>query len=342
MSSIVKPCPVCGQTIEARAKKCVHCNEFFDTKEPLIWRVFGWTGFKGKTLWDWMSLLIIPLALAVGGIWLSQEQDRRQLDIETDRMQENSLQAYFDQMTDLLLNSSLRQSDSGDEVRSIARSRTLTVLRRLDPQRKATLLLFLLESELINKEGTVIYLDKANLNEAELYFADLSQTNLMGVSFYLAKLNGADMSGANMSQTSLSSAQLIGADLSRANLSQANLVETNLNHADLSGADLSGAELLQASLTNADLRGVELSGAYINNADLYQADLRGANLSLANLWMANLKQANLRGADLSDAFLFDVNLNGADLTRANLEGALYNENTIWPEGFDPDAAGAIK
>src|SRR5436305_4429763 len=38
---------------------------------------FGWTGFRGKTLWDWMQLLVIPIMLAVGGFWLNQIQKSR-------------------------------------------------------------------------------------------------------------------------------------------------------------------------------------------------------------------------------------------------------------------------
>src|SRR5438105_15868192 len=43
-----------------------------------------WTGFNGnnksgKTLWDWLQLLIIPFVLAVGGLWFSQiQKDREQ------------------------------------------------------------------------------------------------------------------------------------------------------------------------------------------------------------------------------------------------------------------------
>src|SRR6266849_628439 len=38
---------------------------------------FDWTGFNGnnksgKTLWDWMQLLVIPLALAVIAIWFNR------------------------------------------------------------------------------------------------------------------------------------------------------------------------------------------------------------------------------------------------------------------------------
>ncbi|MDP7258190.1 MAG: hypothetical protein QF419_02335 [Acidimicrobiales bacterium] len=32
---------------------------------------------------------------------------------------------------------------------------------------------------------------------------------------------------------------------------------------------------------------------------------------------------------------------GADLSGANLEGAVVDEDTIWPDGFDPAAAGVI-
>ena len=32
---------------------------------------------------------------------------------------------------------------------------------------------------------------------------------------------------------------------------------------------------------------------------------------------------------------------GANLQGANLKGATANEDTVWPEGFDPVAAGVI-
>ena len=57
----------------------------------------------------------------------------------------------------------------------------------------------------------------------------------------------------------------------------------------------------------------------------------GANLTEANLLMADLTGVDLRGA----------NLEGADLRGANLKGAGASEDTIWPEGFDPETAGVI-
>ena len=46
--------------------------------------------------------------------------------------------------------------------------------------------------------------------------------------------------------------------------------------------------------------------------------------------MTNLSGANLRGADLRRA----------DLSGADLSGAKYSATTAWPDGCDPEAAGA--
>jgi len=49
-------------------------------------------------------------------------------------------------------------------------------------------------------------------------------------------------------------------------------------------------------------------------------------------WLARV--GRLRGADLRGAGLSGANLGGADLEGANASGA-----TVWPDGFDPAAAG---
>ena len=36
-----------------------------------------------------------------------------------------------------------------------------------------------------------------------------------------------------------------------------------------------------------------------------------------------------------------ADLQGVDLSGANLRGASYDANTKWPEGVDPQAAGAV-
>src|SRR5215204_1529067 len=104
----------------------------------------GWTGFQGKTVWDFLQLLIVPLMLVAIGLVFSLQQDARQQRVEDQRAaaerelaeqraQDEALQAYLDQMSGLLLERDLRASEEDSEVRTLARARTLTVLERLDP-----------------------------------------------------------------------------------------------------------------------------------------------------------------------------------------------------------------
>src|SRR6266566_4807835 len=166
----------------------------------------------GKTLWDWMQLLIIPVVLAVAAFLFNMATNRTEQnitaqrykndqeiaaqrykndqEIAADKQREDLLQTYLDRMSELLLNNHLRSSDPKKEVRYIARARTLTVLSRLDANRKKSLLQFLYESDLINATtGSIVRLENADLSGVDLSDASLS----------FADLSGADLSGANLS-----------------------------------------------------------------------------------------------------------------------------------------------
>src|SRR5687768_8250775 len=58
-----------------------------------------WTGFVGadpKFLWEWLELLIIPIALGGGALWFNQQARRRELQIADQHRQDNALQRYLD------------------------------------------------------------------------------------------------------------------------------------------------------------------------------------------------------------------------------------------------------
>src|SRR6266852_3484269 len=278
---------------------------------------WDWTGFNehrgpnilqyqpAKTLWDWLQLLgvlAIPVAVVLGVAWFTTKQGQVGDAENKDNQREAALQAYIDNMLELLLAKNLRSSTEDEEVQKIARVRTLTVLRRLDAERKGSVLQFLQESGLIGKDKRVIHLTGANLIGANLIGANLSGANLSGV--YLSR---ADLSGADLSKANLSGVVLSGADLSLANLIGANL----------SGVYLSGADL---SLAN-------LSGAYLFLANLSKANLSGASLSEVVLSGANLNGANLNGADLSGA-----NLRGALVTAEQLTATKLLQGATMPDG----------
>jgi hypothetical protein len=184
----------------------------------------------GVTLWDWIKLLVVPAVIAGGGIWFNHQQRQRELDfadqrtkedrkiaqeradtereIADQRAQDEALQAYLDQMGKLLLDKGLRESKGDEEGPIYARARTLTVLRRLDGERKGRVLRFLQEAGLIDRDHVVV-----DLMRADLTGADLRKTLLAGAHLRLVDLSGADLSESLMGQTVLEHADLREANL---------------------------------------------------------------------------------------------------------------------------------
>ena len=101
-------------------------------------------------------------------------EDRAKLDreIATDRQQEAALQAYIDRISELLLKEKLLTTKT-EEVRDVARTRTLSVIRWLDTRRSNFVVQFLREANLITNENSI--LNRANMKGMNLQGLDLSQ-----------------------------------------------------------------------------------------------------------------------------------------------------------------------
>ena len=93
----------------------------------------------GITLWDWLKLLVVPAVIAGGGLWFNRQQRERELEIARKqreqelelaqrRTQDEALQVYLDQMSDMLIpktdQPSLYKAKPGDSLSSVARART--------------------------------------------------------------------------------------------------------------------------------------------------------------------------------------------------------------------------
>jgi uncharacterized protein YjbI with pentapeptide repeats len=282
-------------------------------------------GVRGKTLWDWLPVvgaLLIPCVIA-GGTWVITWQQARLEDrraeaeraLAEQRAHDEALQAYLDQMNNLLLEHNLRNSEEDSGVRTLARARTLTALERLDPDHRRSIVLFLYEAKLIRIN--IVW----SVREATGSMDNLGE---------LVKYGVISLEGANLRDTDLSGSQLgadlcyqcsspwMGADLWRADLARANLNE----------ADLSIANLHEANLREAKLNGADLSGAQLIDADLRGAHLRGALLEYVGLSPAQAgdplvpvdwEGADLSGADLSGAKGIDIR--ELQKEAASLEGA---------------------
>ena len=187
---------------------------------PVIWtpkpKDKKGTGFRDKTLWDYMQVFIqlltalaLPVAIFLATQWISAQQSIASGKASEQQQEEVVLQNYLDRMSGLLANYNLSFSGvagKGNPIQEIARTQTLVVLRRLDGGRKGIVVNFLYESGLIE-------LSQNNKPIVSLRHADLSGVDLSGSFLEHADLSFTDMSGANLSQADLSGADLSGANL---------------------------------------------------------------------------------------------------------------------------------
>ncbi len=164
--------------------------------------------------------------------------------------QGTALQAYYEQIGNLLTNKDLRNTER-EVIRELARGQTLTVLQEVDGNGKGSLLTFLHGAGLIRTGNPSVTLTGADL---------------VGVA-----LIGADLRGADLQEAKLLDAKLRGTSLRGANLQGAKLYKADLRGANLLDANLQGAYLFEARVTDAQLTDAQsLEGATMPNGQTYE------------------------------------------------------------------------
>jgi uncharacterized protein YjbI with pentapeptide repeats len=353
--------------------------------------LFGFAGntiwdyrFAGKTVWKYLDVFLVPVAVALVTVWLTLWENRRQrkyetvqerlqqqaadirkareLEVENQRTQDSALQTYIDQMSQLLADKEqpLHRASPGDNLSAIARGQTLTLLARLNNDRKSKVIQFLYESHLISTDRLVIHLAGADLRGIDLRHFDLRSAHLRGVD-----LRHADMSDTNLSGANLDGAYLYSTNLSGANLSGASLRGTDLTSANLYGADLSDANLrffistdqgagkltispvvgaqivsvekpsrVELAIVRTVLQDADLRYCWLNRADLRGSLLQGADLYAATLVGANFSSAAARSSDgyysLGQATMLE---DARNIEQEQLDMAVGDQETTLPKSL---------
>lgn len=316
------------------------------------------SGFQNKTIWAWLNLVGVSSAIIIVGWIVTRKQRERDEAIALEKAQDEALQAYLDQMSNLVVDHKLGQKlgdargkdsdgehkfkfevwtkeaklswglaeeESEDHIPEVAQARTTAVLLSLDARHKRRPLKLIHELGLIKREDNVLDLTNAGLDHADLSELSLREAHLVG-----ADLRVSDLSGADLSKSDLTEVDLRGADLRRANLSNTILTRANLLPYDerdperlsphrLQKTDLSDETLSPRKLTMRDSRITIQKGR--EHWWPVVTELTVSNLRHAVLQNAQLDNACLGGADLSHADLREAILTKATFLRANLKEA---------------------
>lgn len=237
-----------------------------------------------KTAWDFLQLLIVPailivIALAFNAAQASRDRSREDRRIRQDRAladdarKDAILDAYLAKLSGLILDRNLTRAKQGSAVRQVARTATLTTLRRLDGSRKREVVLFLYEARLLHTrhQGLERLPPVINLEGADLRGVDLTAATI--------EADPDDPFGLDTEYV------LLSGDFRGARFDRANLVHVDFGGHDMTGGpfkiDLDGATFNESgidftSLSFLDLRGVSFRRAALNGVDFTYSDLRGA------------------------------------------------------------------
>src|SRR5215203_5595716 len=253
----------------------------------------GWSrrDSGGMMLRGWLPIvgaLLVPFVIALG-IWaitwqldkLENQRAEAERELAEQRAQDEVLQAYLDQMSQLILDRNLLEveqgnpvHEQGDPVHTLAQALTSTAILRLDAEHNESVTHFLITSSLsVRSEVSARLLRGSTLSHAKLSGAHLPNADLGDADLSSADLSNAFMVNANLIVANLSGADLSDANLIGANLSDAVLDKANLRRAVLDNANLSGAE----GITNAELeqQADSLVGADMPNGQNYEDWVKG-------------------------------------------------------------------
>ena len=314
-----------------------------------------------RTGWDWISVAFIPLigalTIAAVGYLFNIKQREREEAVQSLRAQDEALQQYLDQMSDLLCNQNLRSEPEGSKpkwfqkftgeandisrpkgsTRDLAQARSKAVLLSLDKEHKRRPLKLVHELGLIKKGSCILELKNAGLDGADLSELTLHDAYLKRIDLRIADLKGADLEGCDLTLADLRGANLWRADLKGANLEQANLLPYdeqdperfsfhNLGKIDWSKERLRPLRLalvhkLRLSLAWHTFHKLRWRAGRLPMSKLTLTNLRGAIFTSNASGNARLCKAILCGADLTRAELTHADLTEAKLKEANLKEA---------------------
>lgn len=230
----------------------------------------AWTGFgklikdekiePAKTLFDWLDLLIIPLSIGLLG-WLYKEAEKSKTKkIEEERARSESLNSFFNIITDLLKDHDLSGTPS-KQTKAMAKTRINVTLSQLDGGRKGQLLQFLYESDLIDISPKMKLLG-ANFNDSILDQIVLGGSEIRGAYFKNATIKEANLNGIILNSSNLENANLSGSLVDNSDFGYTNLKNSVMKNMNLTTVDFTGADLTNADLSGSTIKQSQLDSIF--------------------------------------------------------------------------------
>ena len=142
-----------------------------------------------------------------------------------------------------------------------------------------------------------------------------------------ANFNMSKMWRVTFMKSILEQATFVESFIHKCDFSDSNLKKVDFTNAEAEGNIYSWCDMKEANFTNASIK----------NSNFGSSDLRGANFGSSDLRGANFYGCDLRGANFTEA----VFKKGILDAKPKFYKAIYDNKTIFPNGFIPSEYGAI-
>jgi uncharacterized protein YjbI with pentapeptide repeats len=167
----------------------------------------------------------------------------------------------------------------------------------------------------------------ADMENAHIFSANISEIDGRKANFSYAKMQGAQMEGAK-----LHGAALVATKFDNAKLNKAELTGVDLHDAELKGASLSGAKLHGANLTgvffDAELSQAEFDGAYLFNVNFNKSKLDKARFYGAYLGNTDFSNAEMSSVQFKASYLVDVKFGSINIDSVNISASVLRGVTV--------------
>jgi len=118
-----------------------------------------------------------------------------------------------------------------------------------------------------------------------------------------------------------------------------------IRNASLAGRELEIIHFDGSDLQGSDFSGADLYGAILMDSNFDYCVFRDADLRSAHMYKVSFRHADMRRAQFSldqmggSLVLTAVDFSGANLDGADFTGAIYDSDTVFPDGFNPEDRG---
>ncbi|WP_027268839.1 pentapeptide repeat-containing protein [Leptolyngbya sp. PCC 6406] len=284
----------------------------------------------GKTAWEWMNLLLIPIVLSMGGFIarnILENKEREQ------RLQE-ALKNYYSEISSIILNE--KWTTAGDaelnhqsayykKALAVVRAKTIALVRELDKERLSALLQFLGDSNILIN----VPLENLDLSGVKLKNVDFSESCIKNVDF-----SGASLENISFCEASIQNVSFINSDLKNVNFSRANFKDIRFQFSDIKGVNFSGSRLNDISFEHSCFSETNFSEAvlvqvlFIMLYGFKDVSFQKARLDKVSFDTNFLEDINFRETCFVDVFFNEIDFKESDFSNAEFK-RIYWCDTYW-------------